>query len=135
VLADALPLLISALPDADAVIGRFDWDAKRAVLGADMERTRVQEAIRLAKPRHHNKACRAILRMGAVCPFCRDSSRIEFVDQAPQGKSFFECGACGRTFGPVEVIVHRLYGELQSFYEVRGQTISPADTGSSSDLG
>lgn len=102
-LASVLPRLRETLPDAETLISRVEWTAKQAVRDAMRERHRQAEEVRFRKPSAHNKACRQIMRDGAVCPFCGGRQNIRFIDKSPQEKSYFICDRCARSFGPVEV--------------------------------
>jgi hypothetical protein len=56
----------------------------------------------------HNLRCHELARslraVGLTCPGCgRHSKENRFVDKSPDGKSYFICSACGRSFGPADL--------------------------------
>jgi transcription elongation factor Elf1 len=56
----------------------------------------------------HNRRCQELASSlkieGLTCPTCNYHSKdIRFVDRSPEAKSYFICGACGRSFRPEEL--------------------------------
>jgi hypothetical protein len=103
----AWPELRSQIPDSNTVVARVDWDAKKRLLDEWHARDRRLMEERLSKTRHHNKACRQMVRDGVACPYCGDACQIRYLDKSPEQKSYFICNACARSFGPVEDAVWR----------------------------
>ncbi len=58
--------------------------------------------------RTHNRRCHELAKTlsatGLTCPGCgRHSNDIRFIDKSPDAKSYFICGACGRSLRPEEL--------------------------------
>lgn len=102
------PLLREKLPTVETVLQAVDWTAKVDVLEHHRQRTRTDEENRLRKPSAHNKACRILRREPMNCPAC-GGEEPQYIDRSPEAKSEFVCRTCGTTFGPVDVIVKKLY--------------------------
>jgi uncharacterized protein YbaR (Trm112 family) len=103
-LSEVWPLLQEALPSASALGARVDQAARQEALQRHKEKTRRSEEERLRKTKAHNKACRALVREGIECPYCK-AEDIRYLDKSPEAKSYFICGSCGRSFGPIDVAI------------------------------
>lgn len=106
-LSEVWPLLQKAFPSADQLVARVDQAARQEALQSHKEKTRRSEEERLRKTKAHNKACRALLRDGIACPYCKVED-IRYLDKSPEDKSYFICNGCGRSFGPVEAALRYL---------------------------
>lgn len=98
-LREAWPELRAALPTAESIVSKVDWATKQVQLEARETACLRAKEERLRRVRVHNQECRQLLQQGLVCPHCA-ASGIRFVDRSPEGKSFFICDHCSRSFGP-----------------------------------
>lgn len=100
-LAAALPALQRHLPTAQAILSKIDKVAVAAKLARaakreqEADRRRAAEQARL---RAYNERCAALDIRSLACPYCPGTT-LRFTDGKDSRKSYFQCLACGRTFG------------------------------------
>lgn len=96
--------------DATSMVERLQSNHRRRLIQNLQEELedarRTLEVARAQSIQTHNKRCLELAEgsRGLACPFCRAHlSDIRFIDKGPLSKSYFICGACGRSFRPGDV--------------------------------
>lgn len=100
---EALPSIRMALPTAQALLQAADWDGKEILMQRIIIRDQEQSERRLRAIATHNQLCegmrKQLVSAGLTCPHClKHSTKIRYYDKAPDGKSYFVCQSCARSF-------------------------------------
>ncbi|MBS1808638.1 MAG: hypothetical protein JST84_10645 [Acidobacteria bacterium] len=98
-LAAVLPSLQANLPTAEVILNRIDYAARHARWEKRMQESEQRRAQEKARLLVYNQRCAAVADQSLVCPYCAETE-LRFTDGQDTRKSFFQCLACGRTFGP-----------------------------------
>ena len=106
---EALPSIRMALPTEQALLQAADWDSKEALIQKIFIRNQEQRQKRLAAIATHNQVCeemhKRLVSIGLTCPHCLEyGTKIRYYDKAPEGKSYFVCQLCARSFRPEDLL-------------------------------